>query len=308
MTDLRRPRKGSLAFRPRKRAGRLFFTPEVWPEVSEKAVLGFVGFKAGMTSVGYLDESNSPTKGNEVITAATVVETPPMIVYGIRAYNGGRVWDEYTEDKEILKTLKAKKLTSSNIPIDQIKEVRLLAYAQPRLTGIGMKHVLRCELGVGGKDLEEKLEFARSLIGKTITVDQVFKPGMFLDVVGVTKGKGWQGEVKRFGVSLQRPKATGRRRHVGTLGPWHPAYVMYTVPRAGQTGFHKRTELNKWLMHIGNAEELKTFFDHYGVVKNQFMIVKGSLPGTPKRPLAFRRAIRRQEIMPVKLTYAEVMA
>ncbi len=129
---------------------------------------------------------------------------------------------------------------------------------------------------------------------------------MFIDVVSVTKGKGWQGPIKRFGLSKQRRKATGKVRHVGTLGPFHPPYVMYTVPQAGQMGFHKRTELNKWVLKIGeNPDEINppSGFPHYGIVKNDYIIVKGSIPGSKKRLVRFRWALRRRDIVEPKLTY-----
>ena len=304
MTDIRKPRGGSLAFRPRKRAEKLVPTINYWPEVNENAVLGFAGYKAGMLTVGYINNEEGPAKGMEVFTGATVIETPPMKVFGIRAYENGSVFDEYTENKEFLKPLSIKKdRIKSSIPEKEFKDIRLLIYAQPKLTVIGMKHIQRMEIAVGG---DNKLEFARSLLGKELRVKDVLKEGMFIDVVSITKGKGWQGPIKRFGLSKQRRKATGKVRHVGTLGPFHPPYVMYTVPQAGQMGFHKRTELNKWVLKIGeNPDEINppSGFPHYGIVKNDYIIVKGSIPGSKKRLVRFRWALRRRDIVEPKLTY-----
>lgn len=306
MTDIKKPRAGSLAYRPRKRAEKELPSINYWPEVSDRQVLGFAGYKVGMTTIGYIDTTNSPTKGQEVATGATVIETPPMKVYGIRAYNNGNVvMDEYTEDMEILKTLNANKIAKKEIK--ECMEVVLLAFAQPKLTKLGKKHIERMEIGVGGG--EQKLEYARSLLGKELRITDVFKPGQFVDVVAVTKGKGWQGPVKRFGVSMQRPKATGRRRHVGNIGAFHPAYTMYTARMAGQLGYHKRTELNKWIAKIGKREEVEAInpdggFPHYGFVHNDFVVLKGSVPGPAKRPVKLRLSLRKTgQVLEPKITY-----
>ena len=151
-------------------------------------------------------------------------------------------------------------------------------------------------------------EEAQSLVGKELKVSDVIKPGMFLDVMAATKGKGWQGPVKRFGVATQRRKATGKVRHVGTLGPFHPAYVQYTVPMPGQMGFHKRTELNKLVMAVIPKEELDKLspasgWPHYGVVRNDCILLKGSIPGPKKRIVRLRLSVRKQPAEEPKLTY-----
>jgi large subunit ribosomal protein L3 len=295
-----------MAFRPRKRAASQ--VPRVkWLDVSEKGILGFVGYKSGMTHIAYIDESDSATKGQEIVTAVTVVETPPLVVYGVRCYDDEKsICDILTEDEKILKKLGIKKLKKKQINEDDVKDVRLLVFSQPAKTGIGKKHIERMEIGVGGPTPKEKLEYAKSFIGKELRISDVFKAGEYVDVIAVTKGKGWQGVVKRFGVSLQRPKATGRRRHVGTLGQWHPPYVLYTVPRAGQTGYHKRTELNKQIMKIGDdvdAINPKGGFVGYGFVKNDYIILKGSIPGPAKRLVRLRRAVFAKPAKEPKITY-----
>ena len=71
------------------------------------------------------------------------------------------------------------------------------------------------------------------------------------------KGKGWQGVVKRWGVRILQHKSRKTKRGIATLGPWHPNRVLYTVPRAGQMGYHQRTEYNKRILEIGkNGEEI----------------------------------------------------
>lgn len=298
MVDLRRPRRGSMAVRPRKRAK----TQNVrvyWQKHQNKRVLGIAGYKAGMMHLSYIDNSESPTKGQEIVSAATVIEIPAMLVYGLRFYNtDNSLGDILTADERILKKIGTKKKRDDKTPaIEEIKDVKLLVFSQPDKTTIGKKHIERMEIGLGGKDINEKIEYAKSMLGKELNVNDVFKAGEFVDVISVTKGKGWQGAVKRFVVKTQRPKSTGKVRHVGTLGQWHPAYVLYTVPQAGQTGYHTRTERNKMIMKIGNMEEdinPSAGFPHYGFVRNNYMIVHGSIPGAPKRIVKIRLSARLQ--------------
>ncbi|MBN2478177.1 50S ribosomal protein L3 [Candidatus Micrarchaeota archaeon] len=298
--DIRKPKKGSRAFRPRKRAASQ--VPRVfWPPVEEKRILGFAGYKVGMTQISFVDDTNSPSKGQEVITAATVIEVPPMFVYGIRAYmSKNKSCDFLVDDDKVIKVLKIKKKKAQKeIDSASAEDIRLLVYALPGKTTIGKKHIEKMEIAVGGKDSSEKLEFAKSLLGKELKASEVFKAGEYVDIIAVTKGKGWQGPVKRFGVSLQRRKATGKKRHVGTLGPFHPGYLMYTAPQAGQTGYHKRTELNKRIFSIDenlDAINPSSGFPQYGFVKNQYILVKGSIPGPSKRMVRLRVSTRGKEV------------
>lgn len=298
-----------MAFRPRKRA-ETQLSPVYWQSIEEKRLLGFAGYKAGMTQVSYIDESASPSKGQEVMCAATVLEIPPLYVYGIRGYkNKQTMGDLLCDDKKMLALIGIKNKKTKEWKLEEAEQLALLVFAQPFKTGIGKKHPERMEIAIGGKDRKEKLDYAKSMIGKEIRVKDVFKPGEYVDTIAVTKGKGWQGAVRRFGVSKQRPKATGKRRHVGTLGQWHPAYVLYTIPQAGQMGYHTRTELNKQILKIGeNGDEINPAggFPHFGVVKNDYLILKGSIPGPAKRLIRLRLAIRGGDGKEPKLTYTSL--
>jgi len=306
MGKIRKPRSGSLAVRPRKRASKQNARIASWPNSEETKLLGFAGFKAGMTHMTMIDDTpGSPTKGHEISVPVTVVETPPLFVFGLRAYSRGASGlktfsDVYAKDINIAEMLNLKKsnyeeaLKKIEENVDRVCDVRVLAVTAPYKTGFGRKKPDVVEIAVGGKNAKEKLEFCKGILGKEVRVSDVFAEGERVDVVSVTKGKGWQGAVKRFGVHLQRRKATGRRRHVGTLGPWHPARVMYTTPMAGQMGYHKRTEHNKRILKIAKGEEVnpKGGFLNYGVVKNECVLVKGSVGGPCKRLVKFRKAMR----------------
>ncbi|MCX8194613.1 MAG: 50S ribosomal protein L3 [Candidatus Micrarchaeota archaeon] len=294
-------KKGSMAFRPRKRADSQMPTVKFWPSVAEKRLCGFACYKAGMTHIGYIDDTESPSKGNEVFASATVLECPPMTVFGVRGYKGGRcVGEIWCQDEKILKELSMKKKKDSKFSASDVDDVFALCFARPGLAGFGKKTPERMEIAVGGKDINEKYEYAMSLLGKEVKISEVFKPGEFVDAIMITTGKGWQGTVKRFGTAVQRRKATGKRRHIGTLGAWHPGYVQYTVPMPGQMGYHKRTELNKRIMKIGQPNEInpKGGFPHYGVVKNEFLLLKGSVGGPVKRLIRLRKAVRKAHSAP----------
>ncbi|MEM4634111.1 MAG: 50S ribosomal protein L3 [Candidatus Anstonellaceae archaeon] len=292
-------RKGSMAFRPRKRADSQMPSVRYWPHSSEKKLLGFAGYKAGMTHITWVDDTESPNKGNEVFASATVIECPPLTVYGIRGYKNGKIkGDALTTDEKILKKLGIKKRKDSKLSASDLDDVFVLCFTAPYMAGFGKKTPERMEIAVGGKDVSEKLEYAQSLLGKEVKASEVFKPGEFADVISITKGKGWQGTVKRFGTAVQRRKATGKRRHIGSLGAWHPGYVQYTVPMPGQMGYHKRTELNKRIMKIGSPSEInpKGGFPHYGVVRNEYLLLKGSVGGPVKRLIRIRKAVRKSGV------------
>lgn len=296
MTDIRRPRRGSLAVRPRKRARTLLYKFNYW--LGDKDILGFIGYKVGMVSINYKTVLNKAPISE--ITTGTVIEVPPIVVYGIRYYyKNNKTQDILTNNLELLKPLGVKKLKqNSTISLVDIKDVRLLVYSLPTETGgVEINHPLRAEIGLGGS-INKKIETANKYLGRKVSFSEIFKVGDVVDVGGVTKGKGWQGEIKRFGIAKQRRKATGKVRHVGTLGPWHPHYVMYYVPRAGQTGYHNRVELNKQILYIGKESLNK--FDHYGLVKNEYVIVHGSVPGSVKRPISLRLAVRAKEPKEIK--------
>ncbi len=127
-------------------------------------------------------------------------------------------------------------------------------------------------------------------------MSDVFRAGEYADAAGVTKGKGTQGPVKRWGVQKRKGKHArqGWRRRIGNLGPWNPSRVRSTVPQLGQTGYHQRTELNKRLIDLGDGDDATVDggFVGYGEVDGPYALVKGSLPGPDKRLLRFRPAIR----------------
>lgn len=301
------PRRGSLAFYPRKRAKRIVPRFRRWPSVDELIPLGFYGYKAGMTHILYTDtRKRTPTSGKEVFSAVTVIETPPLFVYGIRLYGfdylGRRralteVWAEKLPKYFSRRVTVPEKIEHSveNVSLDGVVDVRLLVSTQPWIIGLKKTPDL-AEIAIGGKSIEDKFKYAAEKLGKEIRISEVFKEGEYIDVKAVTKGKGFQGPVKRFGIFEFGHKKEKTKRGVGSIGPWHPPKVMWTIPRPGQMGFHTRTEFNKYVFLIGNGEERPITpaggFLHYGEVKSDYIVLRGSVPGPAKRIVGLRKAIR----------------
>jgi large subunit ribosomal protein L3 len=156
------------------------------------------------------------------------------------------------------------------------------------------------ETRVGGGSLEERVDFAFDLVedGGEHAATDVFRAGEYADVAGITKGKGTQGPVKRWGVQKRKGKHArqGWRRRIGNLGPWNPSRVRSTVPQQGQTGYHQRTELNKRLVDLGDDDASpEGGFVNYGEVSGPYALLKGSVPGPEKRLVRLRPAVRPNE-------------
>ena len=323
MAKRHHPNRGSHGFWPRKRAKRE--TPKIrnWPDTGsdDPKIQGFVGYKVGMTHGFVIDyRKRSTTSKQEVAIPITVVETPPMVVCGVKVYcnsedglqTAGEVWaektDKYMERRISVPKDKERKELNDLLSTDP-DDVRILTHTKPVLvTGIPKKKPEIVELRIGGATIEKRLEYAMSLLGKEIGVNEFTQEGAMVDVVGVTKGKGFQGHVKRFGVKLLSHKNSKHRRMVGTLGPWHPPYVMSTVPQAGQMGYHQRTEYNKRVLKVGkNPDEInpKGGFLHYGLVRNDYVLFHGAIPGPTKRLVRLRDPIRLKgdPVTTVELTY-----
>ena len=303
------PRRSSLAYLPRGRASRIVPRVKYWPPYDgEPKLLGFIGYKAGHTTVYYIDNiPNSPTQGLEVAKVGTVIATPPIIIAGIVGYteeNGAlkeytRVWASNLPE-EIKKSIptwrpnekeKLEKLKSS---LDNLKEIRVIALARPKLAGLSKKKVDLIEIKIGGP-LDKALEYAINRLGKEVKISEVFNNGEFIDVIAVSRGKGFEGVVGRHKVKIQPRKKRKTRREVGAIGGRSPAYVTYTVPRAGQMGYHRRTEYNKRILtysESGLEYTPKGGYPHFGVVRTEAVILEGTVPGVPKRAVVLRKPAR----------------
>jgi large subunit ribosomal protein L3 len=306
MPTARQPRAGSLQFWPRKRSKRISTRTRNAPEIKEPGLVGFAGYKAGMTHAMAIEtRKTSHYKGEEIAVPVTIIECPPVKIAAIRLYKktaqGFRVVNEIffqKKDKELSRKLRIPK---KNSELDKIgheyDDVRVLVFTQPKLTGIGKKKPDLFEMRLGGS-VEEKINYVKENKDKEITFESVFKEGDMVDIKAVTKGKGFQGPVKRFGISLRQSKSEKSIRNPGSLGPWNAqGHIMWRVAHAGKMGYHQRTEYNKQILKICEPKEVnqKGGINRFGSVKNLSILVKGSVAGSKKRIIYMQKPIRKKK-------------
>lgn len=316
MASIHRPKRGSLAFSPRKRAKSHIPRFRAWPEATgEPKLQSFAGYKVGMTHVIMVDDiKNSITQGMEISVPVTIIETPAIRVAAIRAYTEdttgekaiAEVWTSDL-DPELKRRIpipavenqaEALETIGKLIEEGRISDIKAVTYTLPKnLTGVPKKVPDIMETGISARDLSTKFEYAKSILGTLIGFTDVFKNGTLVDTAAITIGKGTQGPVKRWGIQLQKGKHSrqGSLRQVGTLGPFHPARVSWRVPQMGQMGYHQRTEFNKRILKIGaDGTDItpEGGFINYGLVRGDYVLIKGSVPGPSKRLIRLRDPIR----------------
>ncbi len=284
-----------------------------WPQlVTEKSsLLGFAGFKAGGIHILTVDDrEKTPNFGKQLLNAATVIATPPIKIIGIRGYTRDlygqhAIFDFYAKDlpKELSRKFDAKStddgISKAESLLESASDVMAIVAISPNSIGLGQKVPFVFEVAVSGKDPRSQYDYVKSLLGREIRNTDVFQIGQNIDVFGITRGKGIEGPITRFGVKRKQHKSRKSVRAVGTLGPISPAVVMYTVARQGQRGFHQRTEYNKRILIISNTDKDAQNsinppggFKHFGLVKGDYIVVRGSVPGVPKRLVKMRQPIR----------------
>merc|ERR1711935_1153847 len=339
------PRYGSLGFLPRKRCSHHKGRVKAFPKDDQTKpphLTAFMGYKAGMTHI--MRESNKPgakIHKKEVVEAVTIIETPPMIVVGLVGYvetpQGLRtlttVWAEhlseavkrnfyknwYRSKKKAFSRYAARIGEDGNkdteTELERMKKycsvIRILAHTDIRKIKLRQKKAHLKEIQVNGGTIEQKVDFGYGLFEKPVPVSDVFSQNEVIDVIGVTKGKGFAGVISRWGVTRLPRKTHRGLRKVACIGAWHPARVAFSVARAGQNGYHHRTEMNKKIYKIGlsclteegknNATTeadltLKNItplggFPHYGEVNEDYIMIKGGCVGTKKRVVTLRQTL-----------------
>lgn len=342
-----RPRHGSLGFLPRKRTqhhrGKIKSFPK--DDASKPPHLtAFIGFKAGMTHiVRDVDKVGSKSHKKEVVEAVTILECPPMVIVGVVGYietpKGLRalstVWAQHLSDqvrrrfyknwykskKKLAFTQYAKKYDAAvkaktiDADLARIKKystvIRVLAHTQYTKLNLRQKKAQLMEIQVNGGKIADKVDFAVGLFEKEITVSSVFHQDEMIDVLGATKGKGFEGVTTRWGTTRLPRKTHRGLRKVACIGAWHPSRVSWSVARAGQNGYGHRTEGNKKIYKIGEGGSKEKIqnngstehdltkksinplggFPHYGVVTNDYLMLKGCVAGPKKRPLTLRQSV-----------------
>eukprot|EP01065_Artemidia_motanka_P005297 TRINITY_DN1256_c0_g2_i1.p2 TRINITY_DN1256_c0_g2~~TRINITY_DN1256_c0_g2_i1.p2 ORF type:complete len:410 (+),score=150.33 TRINITY_DN1256_c0_g2_i1:62-1231(+) len=334
------PRSGNLGFLPRKRCRHIRGHIRAFPTDDKEAaphLTAFLAYKAGMTHiVRDLDRVGSKQNKKEVCEPVTILEAPPMVGVGVVAYQRtarglrsiGTVWAAKLSEAALRRyykrwhSSKKRAFTVHTAKYEARKEdrektlarmkksgvvVRLIAHTQPSMIKLGVRKAQFMEIQVNGGDAAAKVDFATQLFEQSIEVDTIFNTSDNCDVIGVTRGHGFEGVVHRWGVTRLPRKTHRGLRKVACIGSWHPTRCGYYLARPGQHGFHHRTELNKKIYKIGEALKddpangsceaditKKSItpmggFPHYGVVTNKFLMLKGSTPGPVKRTVTLRR-------------------
>lgn len=131
--------------------------------------------------------------------------------------------------------------------------VRVIAHTQMKLLGLSQKKAHIMEIQVNGGTVAQKVDWAREHFEKEINVSDVFDQDELIDCIGVTKGRGYKGVTSRWHTKKLPRKTHKGLRKVACIGAWHPSRVQFTVARAGQKGYHHRTEINKKIYRVGKG-------------------------------------------------------
>jgi large subunit ribosomal protein L3 len=272
------------------------------------------------------DREKTPNFGKPMFNAATVLSAPQVKVYGFRTYSKKRgvqfaIGDVYAADledheRERISFSKSGKEASAS-QNDSLKKIEdslnviesfsALVGVVPSESGLGNDVPQVQEVAVVGGNPRNQLEYLKGVLGKVVKASEYFRAGSYLDSIAITKGKGFEGVITRFGVKRKQHKSRKTVREVGVISPWHPATVMYTVPRAGQMGFHQRIDKNKRVLAVSNAQQNPITpgggFPHFGDLRGDYLIVRGSVPGPIKRLVDLRLPLypRKQKVQAPKI-------
>ena len=267
-----------------------------WSSInSKKTVKGFICYKAGMASAYVKDNTpDSMTKGKNIVVPVTILECPPMKILSVRFYKNGQVKTEIlaeNPDKELVAKVKTPKKKAPSIEdVKDYDDLSIIFYSQVKKTGV-KKNPDLSELGLSGS-LQEKINFVKENLGKEINVSDIFDKKHLVDIHGLTKGKGFSGPVKRFGITLKSHKSEKGRRRPGSLGPWHPARVTFKTPMAGQLGMFTRVTYNNSIIDLGKSGDKFKNLKNYGNISTDYLIIRGSVQGPSKRQVLVTYPLR----------------
>jgi len=337
------PRHGSLGFLPKKRSCRHRGKCKAFPKddpTKPVHLTAFIGYKAGMTHiVRDVDKLGSKLNKKETVEAVTILEAPPMVIVGVVGYietpKGLRTfktvfaehlsedcrrrfyknWYKSKKKKAFTKYSKKWKEESGKKELEKdfgkivkyCQVVRVIAHTQMKLLKKRQKKAHIMEIQLNGGSIADKVKFARDHLEKQVSINQVFAQDEMIDAIGVTKGRGYKGVTSRWHTRKLPRKTHKGLRKVACIGAWHPSRVSFTVARAGQKGYHHRTEINKKIYRIGSGADkanAKTEVDpveksitpmggfpQYGLIRHDFLMLKGCVMGTRKRPITLRKSL-----------------
>ncbi|XP_029014960.1 60S ribosomal protein L3-like [Betta splendens] len=343
------PRHGHMGFLPHRRSKKHRGKVRTWPKDDPSQpvhLTAFLGYKAGMThTLREMHRTGLKQSKREEVEAVTIIETPAVVVVGVVGYiqtvRGLRslktIFAEHLSDeckrrfyknwykskkKAFTKYSKKWQDETGKKQLDKdfalmkkyCSVIRVIAHSQMRLLPIKQKKAHIMEVQLNGGSVSDKVDWAKEHLEQAVPVSAVFYQDEMIDVIGVTKGHGFKGVTSRWHTKKLPRKTHKGLRKVACIGAWHPARVAYTIARAGQKGYHHRTELNKKIYRIGKGVHMhdgklirdnastnydtsqKTItpmggFPHYGEVNNDFVMVKGCVVGAKKRVLTLRKSL-----------------
>lgn len=336
------PRHGSLAFLPKKRSSRHRAKVKAFPQDDQSEgchLTAFIAYKAGMTHIlRELTRPGSKAHKKEIVEAVTILECPPMVAVGYVGYQKtlrglkavGTVWGSTLHEefkRRYYKNYMQSKMKAFSSQKDETQKkevtdriiqnadvVRLICHTRMMedLKQFRQKKAHVMEIQVNGGSVEDKVRFCEGKLENQIKIKDVVDTNDMIDTIAVTKGRGTEGVITRWGITRLPRKTHRGLRKVACIGAWHPARVSYTVARVGQNGFHHRTETNKKVYKVGTGEKhcgegefnAKTEIDlsdkhitpmggfvRYGRVKEDYVMIKGSCPGCVKRPITIRKPL-----------------
>jgi len=345
----RAPRHGSMAFTPKKRIAQHRPKVKAFPKddpTKPVHLTCFPGYKAGMSHITRIsNKKGSKSNKKEVLEAVTILECPPVVVVGIVGYietphgprslrtifaehlgeecrrrfyknwhrskkrafvHGAKRWQDRLGKITIRRDIARMKRYCTSI--------RVVVHTQQKMLGKRQKKADIMEIQVNGGTVAEKVEWAVKHLEKQVPVRDVFSMNQMVDVIGASKGHGRKGVTARWHCKKLPRKTHKGLRKVACIGAWHPSRIQSTVARAGQKGYHHRTDVNKKIYRVGLAKHMKDGklvkntgttdhdltektinpmggFPHYGMVDNDFIMIKGGCVGTKNRILVMREAL-----------------
>lgn len=212
------------------------------------------------------------------------------------------------------------------------KSIRAICHTQMKDLSLRQKKAHLIEIQVNGGDIAAKVDWVRGKFEQNVAVNTVFAEAEMVDCIGITKGRGYHGVTSRWHTKKLPRKTHKGLRKVACIGAWHPSRVAFSVARSGQKGYHHRTEINKKVYRVGagyhtvdgkevrnNAATVVDITDksinpvggfvHYGLVKSDFVMIKGGVCGPKKRAITLRKSLLKQTsraaLEPVKLKFID---
>ncbi len=207
---------------------------------------GIIGKKIGMTSIYSADGRN---------VACTVIEAGPCVVTQVKnastdGYNAIQLSFDERKEKNTPKALKGHFLKAKTTPKRKVVEFR---------------------------DFREDFE-GQVKIGDTISIGSIFKETEFLDAIGTSKGKGFQGVVKRHGFGGVGEATHGqhnRLRAPGSIGACSfPSRVFKGMRMAGRTGGSRVKVVNLQVMKVMPEKNLIVISGSVPGAKNSYVILE----------------------------------